>query len=70
MKTVKQPLFLPTCRKEMEKAGYDELDILLITGDCYVDHPSFGVSIIGRWLTEYGWRVGLSPSRIGKIPKP
>ena len=54
-----QPEFLPTTRAEMEKAGYEELDILLVTGDCYVDHPSFGVSIIGRLLTGCGYRVGL-----------
>ncbi len=59
MNTIRQPEFLPTTRAEMEQAGYEELDILLITGDCYVDHPSFGVSIIGRWLTSFGWRVGL-----------
>lgn len=54
-----QPEFLPTTRREMELAGYEKLDILLITGDCYVDHPSFGVSIIGRLLTDCGYRVGL-----------
>ncbi len=51
--------FLPTNRAEMEKLGYDELDILLVTGDFYVDHPSFGVSIIGRLLTSLGYKVGL-----------
>ena len=51
--------FLPTNADEMKKAGYDELDILLITGDVYVDHPSFGVAVIGRWLTACGYRVGL-----------
>ena len=51
--------FLPTNRAEMEKAGYDELDILLITGDFYVDHPSFGVAIIGKLLTALGYKVGL-----------
>ena len=69
MKSIKQPLFLPTSRREMEKAGYDELDILLITGDCYVDHPSFGVSIIGRWLTECGWKVGLIAQPDWKDPE-
>ncbi|MDD3886921.1 MAG: YgiQ family radical SAM protein [Victivallaceae bacterium] len=57
--TPHQPRFLPTCREEMKKAGYDELDILLVTGDCYVDHPSFGVAIIGRLLTDCGWKVGI-----------
>ena len=54
-----QPEFIPTCRKEMEAAGWSELDILLLTGDCYVDHPSFGVSIIGRHLIDSGYRVGI-----------
>ena len=45
--------------QEMKAAGYDELDILLITGDCYVDHPSFGAAIIGRLLTDCGYRVGI-----------
>ena len=57
--SLRQPEFLPTSFEEMKAAGYDELDILLITGDCYVDHPSFGVSIIGRWLAEHGYRVGI-----------
>ena len=59
MKSIRQPEFLPTTREEMLAAGFDELDILLITGDCYVDHPSFGVSIIGRLLVDCGYRVGL-----------
>ena len=56
---MKQPDFLPMTRQEMAAAGYDELDILIVTGDCYVDHPSFGASIIGRLLTDCGWRVGI-----------
>ena len=51
--------FLPTSAEEMEKLHWDELDILLISGDCYVDHPSFGVSIIGRLLESCGYRVGI-----------
>ena len=46
-------------RAEMISAGYDELDILIITGDCYVDHPSFGAAIIGRLLTDCGYKVGI-----------
>ena len=52
--------FLPMTRAEMEALGWDELDILLITGDCYVDHPSFGVAIIGRLLEHHGYRVGIA----------
>ncbi|QSH41188.1 YgiQ family radical SAM protein [Lentisphaerota bacterium ZTH] len=51
--------FLPTSRAEMQKYGWDELDILLVTGDCYVDHPSFGIAVIGRVLLNKGYRVGI-----------
>jgi uncharacterized radical SAM protein YgiQ len=51
--------FLPTSRKDMQKLGWDELDIILITGDCYVDHPSYGTSLIGRMLQGKGYRVGI-----------
>ena len=52
--------YLPVCRKDMEARGWDELDILVITGDAYVDHPSFGHAIIARWLEAHGFRVGIS----------
>ncbi len=55
------PRFLPTTRREMEQLGYDELDILLVSGDAYVDHPSFGAALLGRWLAAHGWRVGIVP---------
>ena len=45
-----QPPFLPTTRAEMDAIGWDSLDILLVTGDAYVDHPSFGGAVIGRLL--------------------
>lgn len=51
--------FLPTCREEMRAQNIDELDILLLTGDAYVDHPSYGVSLIGRLLQSRGYRVGI-----------
>ncbi len=51
--------FLPMTRKEMEALGWDELDVLLITGDAYVDHPSFGVPLIGRILLREGYRTGI-----------
>ena len=53
--------FLPTSREDMQKLGWNELDIILITGDCYVDHPSYGVSVIGRVLQDKGYRVGIIP---------
>jgi uncharacterized radical SAM protein YgiQ len=46
-------------QREMEELGWDQLDILLVTGDAYVDHPSFGAALLGRWLCSHGWRVGI-----------
>ena len=54
-----QPEFLPMSRAEMDALGWDELDVLLVSGDAYVDHPSFGVPLLGRWLTAHGFRVGI-----------
>ncbi|MHC4871064.1 MAG: YgiQ family radical SAM protein [Planctomycetota bacterium] len=51
--------FLPTSKEEMNLRGWDELDILLISGDAYIDHPSFGVSLLGRVLEDKGYRVGI-----------
>ncbi|MSR62399.1 MAG: YgiQ family radical SAM protein [Planctomycetes bacterium] len=51
--------FLPRTRAEMRARGWDELDVLLVTGDGYVDHPSFGVAAIGRLLEARGYRVGI-----------
>ncbi len=51
--------FLPMSRAEMDTLGWDACDIILITGDAYVDHPSFGMAIIGRLLEEQGFRVGI-----------
>ncbi|CAM2833928.1 YgiQ family radical SAM protein [Vibrio rarus] len=53
--------FLPTSRKEMDALGWDSCDIIIITGDAYVDHPSFGMAIIGRLLEAQGFRVGIIP---------
>jgi uncharacterized radical SAM protein YgiQ len=51
--------FLPTTRAEMEARGWDELDILIVNGDAYVDHPAFGGALIGRFLEARGFRVGM-----------
>ncbi|MFT5287037.1 MAG: putative radical SAM protein YgiQ [Planctomycetota bacterium] len=51
--------FLPRTREEMAELGWDALDIVLVTGDGYVDHPSFGVAAIGRLLESAGYRVGI-----------
>ncbi len=50
---------LPMSRAEMKARGWDALDVLLVTGDAYVDHPSFGVALLGRWLEAKGFRVGI-----------
>ncbi len=51
--------FLPMSRKEMDKLGWDSCDVILVTGDAYVDHPSFGMAVIGRMLEAQGFRVGI-----------
>ena len=51
--------FLPMSREEMDALGWDACDIVLVTGDAYVDHPSFGMAIIGRFLEAHGFRVGM-----------
>ncbi|MEO3690505.1 YgiQ family radical SAM protein [Roseateles paludis] len=51
--------FLPTTRAEMDQLGWDSCDIVIVTGDAYVDHPSFGMAVIGRVLEAQGFRVGI-----------
>jgi uncharacterized radical SAM protein YgiQ len=51
--------FLPMSRAEMDELGWDSCDIIIVTGDAYVDHPSFGMAIIGRLLEAQGFRVGI-----------
>jgi uncharacterized radical SAM protein YgiQ len=51
--------FLPMSRAEMDKLGWDSCDIIIVTGDAYVDHPSFGMAVIGRTLEAQGFRVGI-----------
>ena len=53
--------FLPTTKKECELRGWDELDVILFSGDAYVDHPSFGAAILGRILEANGYRVAIVP---------
>ncbi|HSH53656.1 MAG TPA: YgiQ family radical SAM protein [Methylotenera sp.] len=50
---------LPMTRAEMDTLGWDSCDIILITGDCYIDHPSFGMALVGRLLEAQGFRVGI-----------
>ncbi len=72
-----QPAFLPMSREEMARLGWDALDVLLVTGDAYVDHPAFGVALLGRWLVANGFRVGVvaqpsweTPDAIARLGRP
>ncbi|MBH1986872.1 MAG: YgiQ family radical SAM protein [Burkholderiales bacterium] len=51
--------FLPTTRAEMDALGWDSCDVVIVSGDAYVDHPSFGMAVIGRMLENQGFRVGI-----------
>lgn len=69
--------FLPTTREEMQARGWSDLDVLLVSGDAYVDHPSFGASVIGRVLEAQGFRVGMvaqpdwsSPEDVARMGRP
>ena len=53
--------FLPTTKKELELRGWDEVDVILFSGDAYVDHPAFGAAVIGRTLEAAGYRVAIVP---------
>ena len=50
---------LPMSREEMDALGWDSCDVIIVTGDAYVDHPSFGMAIVGRFLESHGYRVGI-----------
>ncbi|MEI7943091.1 MAG: YgiQ family radical SAM protein, partial [Candidatus Riflemargulisbacteria bacterium] len=52
--------FLPMCKSDLVERGWDSVDIILVSGDAYVDHPSFAAAILGRWLEKYGYKVGIS----------
>ncbi len=63
MQTRKYPLtaWLPTTAKEVKKRGWDELDVILFSGDAYIDHPSFGPAVVGRIFESFGLRVAIVP---------
>jgi uncharacterized radical SAM protein YgiQ len=56
---LRQPRFVPMSAEEMRALGWDQLDVLLINGDAYVDHPSFGNVLLARWLIRHGFRTGI-----------
>jgi uncharacterized radical SAM protein YgiQ len=61
--------FLPCSAEELSRLGWDRCDFVLVTGDAYVDHPSFGAAIIGRVLEDAGFRVGIIPQPDWKSPE-
>ena len=67
--------FVPMTLREMQARAWDAIDILLVSGDAYVDHPSFGTPLIARILLDAGYRVGLvaqpdwrNPERKRRVP--
>lgn len=69
--------YLPMSRAEMDELGWDSCDIIIVTGDAYVDHPSFGMAVIGRFLESQGFRVGIisqpdwsNPEDFKRLGKP
>ncbi len=74
---LRQPPFLPMRRAEMEALGWKELDVLLIVGDAYVDHPAFGAALLGRHLVAHGYRAGIiaqpdwkDPASVARLGRP
>ena len=61
MRTYDLKQWLPTTKKEMELRGWDSVDVILFSGDAYVDHPSFGIAVVGRILESEGLRVAIVP---------
>ena len=61
MKDLQLTDWLPTTKKEVELRGWNELDVIIFSGDAYVDHPSFGAAVVGRVLENQGWRVAIVP---------
>ena len=61
MKTYRLHDWLPTTKKEVEARGWEQLDVILFSGDAYVDHPSFGAAVIGRVLEAEGLKVAIVP---------
>ena len=61
MRQITQPSFLPVSPDEIRALGWGGLDILLVSGDAYVDHPAFAMALLGRWLVEHGLRTAVLP---------
>lgn len=56
-----EPYMIPTSIKEVKALGWDYIDVILFTGDAFIDHPSFGTAVIARWLQKHGYRVAVVP---------
>ena len=56
-----EAMFLPTTVKEVRERGWDQLDVILFSGDAYIDHPAFGAAVVGRLLEAEGYRVAIVP---------
>ena len=56
-----EPYMIPTSAKEVKALGWDYIDVILFTGDAFIDHPSFGTAVIARWLQKHGYRVAVVP---------
>jgi len=67
--STKRRRFLPVSRAEMRERGWDDLDVLLVSGDAYVDHPTFGTAVIGRVLEAMGLRVGIVAQPDWRTPR-
>ena len=63
MKPLRRPMtdWLPITLKELEHHGWEELDVVIVSGDAYVDHPAFGTAVIGRIVQSEGFKVGIIP---------
>jgi len=77
MRVMRSPLFIPTTAREVQSLGWQQVDVILITGDTYIDAPHIGVSVIGKTLLNAGYRVGIiaqpdihSGQDIGRLGEP
>ena len=63
------PMFLPTCLAEMHAWGWERIDIIIVTGDSYIDSPYIGAAVIGRVLCAAGYRVGIIAQPAPRSPR-
>jgi uncharacterized radical SAM protein YgiQ len=63
-------MFIPLTHDDMRQRGWDELDVIFVSGDAYIDHPAFGVPLLARWLESRGFRVGIIPQPDWRSKEP